>query len=71
MMNVFVGDPIFATDGYHLTANSVAIDLGVETQVDTDIDGEARDSRPDLGADEVSKEPTVDIYLPMISKGGS
>ncbi len=48
------GDPAFAADGYHLTRPSEAIDRGVVTAVDTDIDG---DPRPlnygfDLGADE-------------------
>jgi hypothetical protein len=56
------GDPAFASDGYHLTARSAAIDQGVETGVQTDIDGEARDDLPDLGADEFVHR----VYLPLV-----
>lgn len=53
--NEYTDDPAFADDGYHLTANSAAIDKAVNTGVNDDIDG---DSRPmgqgyDLGADEL------------------
>ncbi len=50
--NAYTGSPVFATDGYHLTIGSAAIDRGVSTDVATDIDGEPRDQVPDLGADE-------------------
>jgi hypothetical protein len=58
------GDPRFAADGYHLRAGSAALDIGVDAEVRTDIDG---DPRPlgagyDLGADELW--PT--IYLPVV-----
>jgi PKD repeat protein len=51
--NAFTGDPTFASDGYHLTAGSVAIDR-MSTGLDVDIDGESRPSgsQYDLGADE-------------------
>jgi uncharacterized repeat protein (TIGR01451 family) len=50
----YTGDPAFATDGYHLKANSAAIDRGTCVGVATDVDGELRPSRwgCDLGADE-------------------
>ena len=52
--NQHTGDPAFAADGYHLTANSDAIDAGVDAGVGTDLD---LDLRPigagfDIGADE-------------------
>ena len=50
--NEYTGTPAFSADGYHLTANSAAIDRGVSTGVMTDIDGQSRDAVPDLGADE-------------------
>ena len=64
--NEYTGDPAFAADGYHLTAGSAAIDRGVNTGVDDDVDG---DQRPmcygyDLGADEIR----CLIYLPVILK---
>jgi hypothetical protein len=47
--------PAFAGDGYHLTANSPAIDRGVSSIITDDIDGQIRPvgAAPDLGADEV------------------
>jgi hypothetical protein len=57
------GNPAFATDGYHLTGASAAIDKGVDAGVTTDVDGQPRDAFPDLGADEYHK-----IYLPIILK---
>ncbi|MBP8002916.1 MAG: right-handed parallel beta-helix repeat-containing protein [Chloroflexi bacterium] len=50
------GDPLFAADGYHLTRYSLAMELGVEAGVATDMDGQARPlpsgTLPDVGADE-------------------
>jgi uncharacterized repeat protein (TIGR01451 family) len=50
----YTGDPAFAADGYHLKANSAAIDRGTCVGVATDVDGQPRPSRwgCDLGADE-------------------
>lgn len=61
------GNPAFATDGYHLTSISAAIDKGVDGGVTTDIDGQSRDAFPDLGADECTGE-IYRIYLPIILK---
>lgn len=54
LRNQHVGDPAFAPDGYHLLPGSDAIDRGVETGVDVDLDGEPRPrgAAADLGADE-------------------
>lgn len=61
--NDYTGSPAFAADGYHLTANSAAIDMGVDAGVDDDIDGESRPvGRPDLGADEWGTR----VYLPLV-----
>jgi parallel beta-helix repeat protein len=49
--NVYT-NPLFDTDGYHLTAGSGAINQGVLAGVTVDIDGQSRDAQPDLGADE-------------------
>ena len=50
------GEPLFASDGYHLTHLSPALEQGVDAGVAVDIDGEARPlpagTGPDLGADE-------------------
>jgi len=53
--NPLTGTPAFAADGYHLTAGSSAIDQGVNSGVEDDIDGDPRPQgeAPDLGADEV------------------
>jgi hypothetical protein len=61
----YTGDPAFAGDGYHLTLASAAIDKGLETGVEKDIDGEPRSCRlaPDLGADE-----NCPLYLPIVLK---
>ncbi|MBN1220731.1 MAG: right-handed parallel beta-helix repeat-containing protein [Anaerolineae bacterium] len=57
-------DPLL--DGtYHLQADSPAIDAGVNAGVITDIDGESRDSSPDIGADE---RAGAGIYLPVVLK---
>jgi len=67
--HAYTGNPAFAADGYHLTTVSAAIDRGVNTGVDDDIDD---DPRPmcygyDLGADETR----CLLYLPAILKNGS
>jgi hypothetical protein len=60
--NQHTGDPAFASDGYHLMADSAAIDKGVYAGVTYDIDGDARAlEQPDLGADEWQRR----VYLPI------
>ncbi len=63
-LNGLTGSPAFASDGYHLTVASPAIDHGVDSGVLSDIDG---NSRPwgagyDLGAVEY---PRYRVYLPL------
>ena len=61
LTHIYTGSPVFAADGYHLTGESAAIDLGALTDVTTDIDGDSRNigAAPDLGADEyVPPTPT-------------
>ena len=55
------GDPAFASDGYHLTAGSAAIDAGMFTAVASDIDGEPRPvgAAQDIGADEMMASVVV------------
>ncbi len=67
VQNQYQGDPAFAADGYHLTADSEAIDKGVDAGVTVDIDGQARPhgSAPDLGADEYVSNR---VYLPTVLK---
>jgi hypothetical protein len=55
-------DPAYAVDRYHLTPASGAIDQGVDRMVYTDLDGDLRDSQPDLGADEYRAH----VYLPLV-----
>jgi hypothetical protein len=46
-------NPLFVSPGendYHLIENSRAIDNGKQISVSTDLDGELRDSNPDIGA---------------------
>jgi uncharacterized repeat protein (TIGR01451 family) len=53
------GDPAFLNpDGgdYHIAVNSAAVDRGVAAGVGDDMDGEARDARPDIGADELGSQ---------------
>jgi hypothetical protein len=61
--DALTGTPAFADDGYHLTDNSAAIDRGVDAGITVDIDGDAREGLPDLGADEVARQR---IYLPLV-----
>ncbi len=58
-----VGDPAFASDGYHLTPYSLAIGRGVEAGVTSDIDGQPRDQYPDLGADEYVFTPLNAVVI--------
>lgn len=70
--NEYTGNPAFAADGYHLTADSAAIDKGVNASVGTDIDGDPRPvdgdldgiAITDLGADEY----LLRMHLPIILK---
>jgi len=62
--NDYTGDPAFAADGYHLMDGSAAINKGGNAGVTTDIDGDARDSLPDLGADERGWR----LYLPLVMR---
>jgi hypothetical protein len=62
--HAYTGDPLFASDGYHLGAGSAAINRGVPAGANTDIDGQARDVAPDLGADEYPLDEKT--YLPVI-----
>jgi uncharacterized repeat protein (TIGR01451 family) len=57
--NAYTGNPTFAEDGYHLDQTSAAIDKGLAAGVGTDIDAEARDEMPDLGADEFLPPPIL------------
>jgi hypothetical protein len=64
LTNVYVGDPAFAVDGYHLLPTSDAIDLGVDAGVHFDIDDQYRPALAgyDLGADEVLSR----AFLPLV-----
>jgi len=68
VQNQHTGDPAFAQDGYHLTTNSAAIDIGVEAGLTSDIDGQIRDAQPDIGADEYIEWL---VYLPLVNKNFS
>jgi hypothetical protein len=66
--NNYIGLPDFVDpDGgdYHINSTSSAIDKGVDTAVTTDIDGDIRNTTPDLGADEWVG---YRILLPIILK---
>lgn len=67
VQNEYWGNPLFDTDGYHLTGSSEAIDRGVDTGVEADIDGESRPAgdNPDLGADEFG---LTSVYLPLVMR---
>jgi predicted outer membrane repeat protein len=58
------GDPAYAVDRYHLTSASGAINMGNNYGVTTDIDGDLRDSLPDIGADEFR----LHTYLSRINR---
>jgi fibronectin-binding autotransporter adhesin len=60
----YTGNPAFVADGYHLNAGSAAINRGIKAGVTTDIDGQSRDTAPDLGADEYPLAEKV--YLPIV-----
>ncbi|MFQ5578161.1 MAG: right-handed parallel beta-helix repeat-containing protein [Anaerolineae bacterium] len=68
--NELTGNPDFAADGYHLWADSAAIDAGLDAGVTGDIDEQARPQRDayDLGADEL---PWFANYLPLVRRNHS
>jgi len=68
VQNQHTGSPAFAHDGYHLTTNSAAINVGVNAGLTSDIDGQMRDAQPDIGADEYIEWL---VYLPLVSKNYS
>jgi parallel beta-helix repeat protein len=61
------GDPLFATDGYHIMDGSAAIDQGIAAGVANDVDNEPRLGTPDLGADELAVDYLY-LYLPLIER---
>ena len=63
ILNEYEGDPCFDVDGYHLLGDSAALNRGIVAGVTVDIDNQARDANPDLGADERVLET---IPLPII-----
>lgn len=66
IQNPFVDDPLFAPDGYHLTANSPARFAGVPVSLTYDVDGQGRPSaNPSFGADEYW---LTQQYLPIVFK---
>jgi hypothetical protein len=65
VLNSYTGDPAFQPDGWHLGPASAGINRGVPAGLGVDIDGQARDFLPDLGADEF---PTLWLYLPIIRR---
>jgi len=64
--NPIYADPKLRSD-YHLNQGSGAIDVGIETGLPDDIDGNARPYgiAPDIGADEFVE---IYLYLPMLNK---
>ncbi len=67
------GNPDFADD-YYIGDNSAALNAGVAAGVTTDIDGQTRDSQPDIGADEgfsCTALNSVDIAGPTTGALGS
>jgi hypothetical protein len=60
------GNPLFAADGYHITAGSAARFRGLPAGVMVDIDGQPRPSiNPALGADEYW---LVTLYMPIVKR---
>jgi hypothetical protein len=58
------GDPLFAPDGYHITAESAARFRGLPAGVMIDIDGQPRPAvNPALGADEYW---LMALYMPLV-----
>ncbi|MBN1890036.1 MAG: DUF11 domain-containing protein [Thermoflexales bacterium] len=68
VQNATEGNPAFDLDGYHITAASQAVNRGVASGVDVDIDGDARPlhGSHDLGADEYNGTVTLDVTGPGI-----
>ena len=65
------GDPVFASDGYHILTGSAAYNRGVDAGVTTDIDGDPRPDScsPDIGADElVTGLGCWRVYLPAVMR---
>lgn len=64
------GIPAFAADGYHIRAESQAINAGTNAGVQVDIDGQLRPNNqaPDLGADEYWPPEAKGhvLYLPAV-----
>ena len=60
-----IGDPLFASDGYHILPGSAAIGQGIPVGNIPDIDGEPRLPLPALGADEYW---LGHWYLPMVKR---
>ena len=66
IQNAIVGDPMFAPDGYHLTADSDARFASLPTTLGFDVDREGRlFNNPSFGADEYWEYP---FYLPTVFK---
>lgn len=70
----YIGYPKFVdyvSGDYHLLSDSIAIDKGITTGVIVDIDGQNRDTLPDLGADEhvtIEEDYNITSYLPIVLK---
>jgi hypothetical protein len=72
--NSFIGNAAFvnpADDDYHLTADSLAINAGVDAGVTVDFDGDIRpiEAAFDIGYDEVNTNRLY--YFPLIFKNGT